>query len=132
MAQKDKEIAHLKTDLQQSYRCSQELRTDVTQFRNALRNAEECNHQLKISLADETRVKIELFTALSESRRYHDESRYSVHTHQSGEKVMHTSYLLLKSNSSSHLASDRRHTYPKFCLLKRANLVKSDFFAPES
>lgn len=74
MALKDKEIVRVKTEVQQSYRRSQDLKGDIAQFRTALRNAEENNHQLKRSLADETRVKIELFTALSDTRRYQEQN----------------------------------------------------------
>ena len=48
-----------------------ELRKELTGQCMSFRNTEGEKQGLKIALADETRVKIELFTALSEARRKH-------------------------------------------------------------
>ncbi|XP_064404993.1 macoilin-like [Halichondria panicea] len=69
LSSKDKDIDFLKKDLRKHEKMLEGARKDLNLKENALRSFNEERKQLKASLADETRVKIELFTALSEARR---------------------------------------------------------------
>ncbi len=71
LSSKDKDIDFLKKDLRKHEKMLEGARKDLNLKENALRSFNEERNQLKASLADETRVKIELFTALSEARRKH-------------------------------------------------------------
>ncbi len=71
LSSKDKELDSLKKDLRKNEKMLEGARKDIVSKQNNLKAFEEEKKQLKVALADETRVKIELFTALSEARRKH-------------------------------------------------------------
>lgn len=71
LSAKDKELESLRKDLRKNEKMLEGARKDIVSKQNNLKVFEEEKKQLKDSLADETRVKIELFTALSEARRKH-------------------------------------------------------------
>ncbi|KAL5457272.1 hypothetical protein EMCRGX_G034519 [Ephydatia muelleri] len=61
----------LQNNLQEKGKIVENLKRELSTCHTSLRGLEEDRKQLKASLTDETRVKIELFTALSEARRKH-------------------------------------------------------------
>ena len=70
---KERELESVRKDLHKKERAFDNLSKELAAKRSAVRGLEEELKQMKASLADETRVKIELFTALSEARRKHQE-----------------------------------------------------------
>ena len=66
---KEKELAKAREEVQCLTNRNKELQKELMECCGALRSAEVQCEQLRSSLAGETRVKIELFTALSEARR---------------------------------------------------------------
>ena len=71
LSSKDKEIDSLRKELRKHDKMLDGARKDLSSKQSTLKAFEEEKKQLTASLADETRVKIELFTALSEARRKH-------------------------------------------------------------
>ena len=65
----EKSLAAARKELEEKDRRYEKIRKELGGCRIALQGLNEQRTQLKASLADETRVKIELFTALSDSRR---------------------------------------------------------------
>lgn len=65
----EKDVESLRKELLRKDKAYEELRKELSAQRKAYRAVEGEKQQLNISLADETRVKIELFTALSEAGR---------------------------------------------------------------
>ena len=66
---REKEIEGARKELQAKRKICEELQRDLANCRVTIRALEEERNQLKLSLGDETRVKIELFTALSDASR---------------------------------------------------------------
>ena len=69
----EKELEKAKNDLAKCEKVREELREKLDAKVSSLKALEEERQQLKIALADETRVKIEMFTALSEAGKKHRE-----------------------------------------------------------
>ena len=65
----EKDLESTRKELIRKDKSCEELRKELTGQRKAFRSIDAEKQQLNISLADETRVKIELFTALSEAGR---------------------------------------------------------------
>lgn len=65
----EKDLESTRKELIRKDKSCEELRKELTGQRKAFRAVDAEKQQLNISLADETRVKIELFTALSEAGR---------------------------------------------------------------
>jgi chromosome segregation ATPase len=65
----EKDLDSTRKELLRKDKSCEELRKELTAQRKAYRLVETEKQQLTIALADETRVKIELFTALSEAGR---------------------------------------------------------------
>lgn len=65
----EKDLESTRKELIRKDKSCEELRKELTSQRKAFRSIDAEKQQLNISLADETRVKIELFTALSEAGR---------------------------------------------------------------
>lgn len=65
----EKSLEVAKKELEEKERKCEAIRKELAACRNTLGLMDEERTQLKAALADETRVKIELFTALSDSRR---------------------------------------------------------------
>lgn len=65
----EKDLESTRKELVRKDKSYEELRKELTAQRKAYRAVEAEKQQLNIALADETRVKIELFTALSEAGR---------------------------------------------------------------
>ena len=65
----EKDLESARKELVRKDKSHEELRKELTAQRKAYRSIEGEKQQLNIALADETRVKIELFTALSEAGR---------------------------------------------------------------
>lgn len=63
------ELESVQNHLQEKGRLLDNLRREMSTCHTLMRSMEEERKQLKASLTDETRVKIELFTALSDARR---------------------------------------------------------------
>ena len=68
-----KELEKAKNDLAKCEKIREELREQLDAKVASLKALEQERQQLKVSLADETRVKIEMFTALSEAGKKHRE-----------------------------------------------------------
>lgn len=69
----EKELEKVKSELARCEKVREELRELLDTKMALVKALEEERQQLKASLADETRVKIEMFTALSEAGRKHRE-----------------------------------------------------------
>ena len=69
LAAKEKELAKAREEVQCQNSKNKELQKELAECFSVLRATEVQCDQLRSSLAGETRVKIELFTALSEARR---------------------------------------------------------------
>ena len=69
----EKELEKAKKDLAKCEKVREELREKLDGKMSSLKALEEERQQLKVALADETRVKIEMFTALSEAGKKHRE-----------------------------------------------------------
>lgn len=69
LSHRERELERAGRELQQRDRMCDDLRKELAIRRASVRALEEEKAQLKASLVDETRVKIELFTALSDLRR---------------------------------------------------------------
>lgn len=65
----EKDLESTRKELLRKDKSYEELRKELTAQRKAYRSIDTEKQQLNIALADETRVKIELFTALSEAGR---------------------------------------------------------------
>ena len=65
----EKDLEHVQKELARQEKVGIDLKKELAGHLISLRSIEREKQQLKISLADETRVKIELFTALSDARR---------------------------------------------------------------
>lgn len=65
----EKELDFTRKELAKKDKLCDDLRKEVTNQRIMVRGTEGEKQQLKVALADETRVKIELFTALSDAGR---------------------------------------------------------------
>lgn len=69
----EKELEKVKSELARCEKVREELREMMDGKIALIKALESEKQQLKMSLADETRVKIEMFTALSEARKKHRE-----------------------------------------------------------
>lgn len=67
----EKELECTRKELTKKDKACENLKKDLTCQCLSFRSVEGEKQGLKVALADETRVKIELFTALSEARRKH-------------------------------------------------------------
>ena len=65
------DMESFQSHLQEKGRIVDNLKRELNACHTTMRSMEEERKQLKASLTDETRVKIELFTALSDARRKH-------------------------------------------------------------
>lgn len=71
LAKAHSNLENLQNHIQEKGRVMDNLKRELSACHATLRSMEEERKQLKASLTDETRVKIELFTALSDARRKH-------------------------------------------------------------
>lgn len=73
LATSEKELEKAKNDLAKCEKDRGDIQEQLDANKASLRALEVDKQQLKVSLADETRVKIEMFTALSEASKKHRE-----------------------------------------------------------